>query len=109
MYITEPKLLFIGIIDIPLETLETIVTNIMWPKRTTKIVDSKTFSQFQKQCRNHDTFDKKPKVSLEGKVYLETYYRHMLGQVQINKTPAKVQIQELQIMGWTLTEKQQLL
>jgi hypothetical protein len=38
---------------------------------------------------------KKHDVNLKDKVYLETYYHHTLGQVQVDETPMKVQVQEL--------------
>jgi len=40
-----------------------------------------------------------PRVVLEDKVYLKTYYKHQLRNVQIDETPAKVKAQELQITG----------
>jgi hypothetical protein len=48
----------------------------------------------------------KPKVSLRDKVYLETYYHHSQHDIQMKETPAKIQVQNLQIIGWTLIEKQ---
>jgi len=36
-----------------------------------------------------------PKVSLEDKVYLETYYHHSQDDIQMNKTLAKIQVQNL--------------
>ncbi len=42
MFTSEPKLFSIGIISIPLETLEKIVINIVQLERTTKTIDSKT-------------------------------------------------------------------
>jgi hypothetical protein len=93
MFISEPKLFSIVIISIPLETLETIIINIVEFEKTTKTTNSKTKpSHNLSSIETPNTFDKKPKVSLEGKVYLETYYHHMPSQVQINKTPTKVQV-----------------
>jgi len=42
-------------------------------------------------------------------VYPKAYYRHQLGNVEVNETPAKNKTQWLQIVGWTLTEDQQLM
>ncbi len=42
MFASEPKLFSIGIISIPLETLETIIINIIQPERTTETTNSKT-------------------------------------------------------------------
>jgi hypothetical protein len=36
------------------------------------------------------TRDNKLEVGLEDKVYLETYYHHTLGQVQIDETPMMI-------------------
>ncbi len=32
----------------------------------------------------------KPEVSLEDKVYIETYYRHSQDDIQVDETPAKI-------------------
>jgi hypothetical protein len=49
----------------------------------------------------------RPKVSLEVKVYLETYYHNSQNDIQVDETPTRIQVHNLQIIGWTLTEKQQ--
>jgi hypothetical protein len=51
----------------------------------------------------------KPKVALEDKVYLKTYYKHQLGNVAVDETLTKIKARDLQIAGWTLTEYQQLM
>jgi hypothetical protein len=38
-----------------------------------------------------------PRVVLGDKMYLKTYYKHQLRNVQIDETPTKVKAQELQI------------
>jgi hypothetical protein len=50
----------------------------------------------------------KLKISLENKVYPKAYYHHSQGDVEMDETPTKIQVQNLQIIGWTLTEEQQL-
>ncbi len=50
----------------------------------------------------------KPKVSLEDKVYLKTYYHHNQHDIQVNKTPTKIQVQNLQIASWNLIEEQHI-
>jgi hypothetical protein len=45
-------------------------------------------------------------VSLEDKVYPKTYYHHSHDDIQVNETLAKIHVQNLQITGWTLIEKQ---
>jgi hypothetical protein len=42
---------------------------------------------------------------LEDKVYLETYYHHSHDDIQVNETTTKIQVQNLQIAGWTLTKE----
>jgi len=42
-------------------------------------------------------------------VYLKTYYKHQLGSVIVDETPTKIKAQGLKIVGWTLTEDQQLM
>jgi hypothetical protein len=50
-----------------------------------------------------------PKIVMEDKVYLETYYSHQLGSVAVNETLAKIKAHELQIVRWMLTKDQQLM
>jgi hypothetical protein len=50
-----------------------------------------------------------PKVALEDKVYLKTYYNHQPGSVVVDEILAKIKTQELQITRWTLTKDQQLM
>jgi hypothetical protein len=42
-------------------------------------------------------------------MYPETYYSHQLGSVAVDETPTKIKAQELQIVGWTLIQDQQLM
>jgi hypothetical protein len=49
----------------------------------------------------------KPEVSLENKVCLKTYYHHSQDDIQVDEAPTKIQVQNLQIVGWTLIEEQQ--
>jgi hypothetical protein len=37
----------------------------------------------------------KPNISLENKVYLETYYHHSQDDIQVDETPTKIQVQNL--------------
>jgi hypothetical protein len=39
----------------------------------------------------------RPEVSLEDKVYPKTYYHHSQDDIQVYETPAKIQVQNLQI------------
>jgi hypothetical protein len=50
----------------------------------------------------------RPKVSLEDKVYVETYYHYNQDDIQVDETPTNIQVQNLQIAGYALIEEQQL-
>jgi len=50
----------------------------------------------------------RPKTSLEDKVYPKTYYHHSQLDIEVDGTLAKIQVQNLQIAGWTFTKEQQL-
>jgi hypothetical protein len=39
-------------------------------------------------------------------VYPKMYYSHQLGSVEVDETPTKIKLHELQITGWTLTKDQ---
>ncbi len=105
IFVNELELFSIGTINLPLEILEIIVINTIQLKRTIEIANSKAkpFCNFKGSAEI--VLEQKPKVNLNKKVYPETYYHHMLGQVQIDETPSKVQVKELQIVGWTLTKE----
>jgi hypothetical protein len=51
----------------------------------------------------------KPKIALEDKVYLETYYIYQLGSVVMDETLTKIKAQKLHITKWMLIEDQQLM
>ncbi len=40
-----------------------------------------------------------PKISLEDKVYPKTYYHHSQDDIQVDETPAKIHVQNLQIIN----------
>ncbi len=42
-------------------------------------------------------------------MYSKTYYSHQLGNVVMDETPTQIKAHELQIIGWTLIEDQQLM
>jgi hypothetical protein len=54
-------------------------------------------------------FNVKPEISLEDKVYLETCYHHSQVDIRMDETPAKIQVQNLQIASWTLMKNNSLL
>jgi len=51
-------------------------------------------------------FDREPKINLEDKMYLKTYYHHKPSQIPVDETPTKVKIQELYITRWYLIKDQ---
>jgi hypothetical protein len=50
-----------------------------------------------------------PKVAIEDKVYLKTYYIHQQRSVIMDETLTKIKAHGLQIVGWMLTKYQQLM
>ncbi len=104
MFASELELFSIGIISLPLETLEIVVINTVQTENNTKTINDKAKPSCNFKSSVEIVLENKPKVNLEDKVYLKTYYHHTLGQVQIEKMPTKIQVQELQIASWTLTK-----
>jgi hypothetical protein len=45
------------------------------------------------------------KISLEDKVYPKIYYHHIQADIEVDETPTKIKVQNLQIVGWTLIEE----
>ncbi len=76
MFASELELFSIGTISLPLKTLEIVVDNIVQIEKTTN-TKTKPFCNFRNSAET--TLDKNNEVSLEDKVYLETYYHHTLG------------------------------
>jgi len=66
---------------------DTKVQNYSIEKNNTKfiLVEGQTTNRFE------------PIVILKDKIYPKTNYKHQLGNVQIDETPAKVKVQELYI------------
>jgi hypothetical protein len=42
---------------------------------------------------------------LENKVYPKTYCHHNKDGIQVDETPTEIHVQNLQIVGWTLTKE----
>jgi hypothetical protein len=67
--------------------------------RSTKKYDSKqrtsnqTTTEVVLSIVKSKDFCVKSKVSLEDKVYLETYYHHNNDNIQVDETPTKIQVQ----------------
>jgi len=55
-----------------------------------------------------EDFCVRSEVSLKDKVYLKTYYHHSQDDIQMDETPIKILVQNLQITIWTLIKEQQL-
>jgi hypothetical protein len=94
MFASEHKLFSIGTINLPLELISLIITNTIYNERITNTSD---FGVVLKLEVNHKVLpktivDQELKVALEDNVYLETYYHHRVGQIRINKTPAKIKV-----------------
>ncbi len=53
-----------------------------------------------------EDFYVKLEISLEDKVYPKTYYHPSQVDIEMDETPTKIQVQNLQIIGWTLTKEQ---
>ncbi len=65
---------------------------------------------FQNQTLEYKAQKKnEPEVVLEDKVYSNMYYNHKLGNVVMDEAPRKIKTHELQIVGWTFIEDQQLM
>jgi hypothetical protein len=80
----------IGIISLPLETLEMMVVSTIQIKRTTKTIDARVEPSCNFRSSAKIALNNKLEVNLEDKVYLETYYHHTSSQMQVDETLAKV-------------------
>ncbi len=48
----------------------------------------------------------RPETLFEDKVYPKTYYHHSQADIEMDETPSKMKVLNLQIIGWTLIKKQ---
>ncbi len=76
-----------------------MVVNTIQIERTIKLEMPKQSLLVISKVVQKPNFDKKHEVNLKDKVYLKTYYHNISSQVQVDETPMKVQVQELQIVG----------
>jgi hypothetical protein len=88
--------------------LNVIAVNIVQIKRTTNIIVLTIKPKANHMGSLKKIVERKLEVALENKVYLETYYHHKLGYVQIDETLVKLKGHELHIAKSTLTENQEL-
>jgi hypothetical protein len=73
--------------------MKTIYVEIMDTNVTTIILEQEFEVQSTKKKIASNRYE--PKVALEDKVYLKTYYSHQLGSVAMDETPTKIKSQEL--------------
>jgi hypothetical protein len=90
IFVIEPKLFSIRTISLP-ETIQFMKTT------DVGIMDTNVKSNISKQGFEVHSIEKKthgnryePKVALEDKVYLDTYYRHQLGSVVMDEIPIDI-------------------
>jgi hypothetical protein len=90
IFAVEPKLFSIGTISL-LETIQYVKTT------DVKIMDTNVQTNTSTQKSREQSIEKKianniyePKVALEDKVYLETYYSHQPGSVAMDETLTKI-------------------
>ncbi len=67
--------------------METIDVEIMDTSDKTSNLELKSRGQIKEQKTTSNRYE--PKVALEDKVYLETYYTHQLGSVVVDKFQQK--------------------
>jgi hypothetical protein len=77
MFANEPELFSIDIISLPLKILKTVVVSIIQTKKNTKTIDSIANPFCNSRNNVKIVLDNKLKVSLEDKVYHETYFHHI--------------------------------
>jgi hypothetical protein len=110
---TKPKLFSIGIIIVLDETIsllsigvsEITINEEYDPKQRT--LDQGTTEVVPSTTKPKDYYVRL-EISLEDKVDPETYYDHNQADIEMDETPTKIQVQNHQIIGWTLTKEQQL-
>ncbi len=98
----EPKLLSIGTITILDETnsflnIGVIKITINGKSKLKKRISYQRATKVVVSTIKTTKFNVKPKTSLEDKVYLGTYYHHNQVYIEMDDTPTKIQVQNLQI------------
>ncbi len=106
----KPKLFSIGTITISDEVISLLSTGMSEVKINGKSnLESKTSDQgiIEVVLSTTDTtkFHVRPETSLENKVYPYTYYHHSQADIEVDETPTKIQVHNLQITGWMLIEE----
>jgi hypothetical protein len=95
IFATKLKLFSIGAINLPktIQSMKTTDVEIMDTSGKIGILELNFGEQNTKKKTIGNRYE--PKVALEDKVYLETYYSHKPWSVTMDETPAKVKAHEL--------------
>ncbi len=106
IFVIEPILFSIGIISLLeiIQSMKTTDVGIMDTNVKTSIYEQGFEVQSTKKKIPGNRYELK--VTLEDKVYLETYYRHQPGSVVVDETLINNKAQGMQIARWTLIENQ---
>jgi hypothetical protein len=107
---TELELFSIGTITISDEIISLLSVGVTKIKingksEPKKRISNKKTTEVMALITKITKFNVKPKTSLEDKVYLEIYYHHNQANIEVDETPTKIQVQNLQIANWTLTKE----
>jgi len=100
IFVTKPKLFSIKTISLLeiIQFMKTTNVEIMDIDVKTTISEHELEVQNTKKKTVGNKYE--PKVTLEDKAYLETYYNHQLGSVAVDETPTKIKAHELHITRW---------
>jgi hypothetical protein len=97
---TKLKLFSIGIITLLEKTILSLSVRVSKIKSTEKSnleqkTSNQTVAKLVPSIVKSENFCVKLEVSLENKVYPKTYYHHSQDDIQVDKTPMKIQVQNL--------------
>lgn len=107
---TKPKLFSIGTIIISDETISLLSIGVLEIRISTES-ELEQGTSYQRTLKlmpstiKPEDFYVKLKISLENKVYPETYYHHTQDDIEVDETPTKIHVQNLQIASWTLIKE----
>jgi len=107
---TKPKLFSIGTIIISDETISLVCIGVLEIRISTQYeleqgtLDQRALKVVPSTIKPKD-FYVKLKISLKNKVYPETYYYYTHDDIEVDETPTKIHVQNLQIASWTLIKE----
>ncbi len=107
---TKPKLFSIRTIIISDETISLLSIGVLEIRISTEYkleqgtLDQRTLKVVPSTIKPED-FYVKLEISLENKVYPKIYYYHTHDDIEVDETPTKIHVQNLQIASWTLTKE----